>query len=240
MKTGRRNVFVYLELGLVFLATLAAAQGLAVWSLSFITDPALRPLVSWISHVPQLLVPWLWYQFRLRPQLPSAERSLWRWPAGGARPFLLILVIVVGLKFAGSLVEALTSGTPEWLKHGPLTVLLILGFQGIFVGLSEEMLFRQAIHLPLRMRLEGAICLWRVRLSWANIITAFGFGLFHLGNLFLGQSLAVTLAQATMAMVLALIFGIYYDRTKSYLGVAVLHNLFDVCSYVAILLVAHR
>lgn len=229
----------YLELILLFLVTLAASHVLALWSLSTFTDPALRPLVSWLSHLPQFLVPYLWYQLRLRPQLPPAERSLWRWREGGARTFLWILVIVVGLKFVGSLVEAFSSGAPEWLKHGPLTVLLLLGFQGVFVGLSEEMLFRTAIHLPLSQRLKGSVGIGRLRLSWANIVTALAFGLFHLSNLFLGQSLIDTLVQAGMTVVLGLIFGIYYDQTKNYLGTAVLHNLFDVCGYLAVLIVIH-
>jgi membrane protease YdiL (CAAX protease family) len=215
-------------------------------SLAILTGILLRPLlegspyralVSWATHVPQFVIPWLWYRLRVAPSLPPERRSLLRWRETGMRLFWVMSLWILALKFAPSLVEALLSSMPKWVQTGAGPIAVIILFQGVWVGLSEEMAIRPALHLPLLLRLPGKVRVWRWELSHALLLTSLVFGLIHLPNALLGQPLAATAAQALFAAVVGLFFGYYYERTGNYLGAALLHNLFDVCGYVAVLIV---
>src|SRR5690606_4151413 len=117
--------------------------------------------------IPQLVIPWVWYALRVAPALPPKERSLWTWPAGTLRPLIMIALWMVGLKLAGTFVEAAVSPRPAWVTSGFLPVTLILLFQGVFVGISEEMMVRPALHQPLRLRYPGGFHIRRMHFSWA-------------------------------------------------------------------------
>lgn len=155
------------------------------------------------------------------------------WPAGSTRLFWKIALWMVGLKFLASVAEAWFSPTPQWVRSGFWPILLILVYQGVFVGLSEEMMIRPALHRPLLLRFPSEMRLGRLRLSHAWLLTSLLFGAFHLPNALLGQSLGSTLAQAVMAAVVGGIIGYYYEQTSNYLGAALLHGMLDGASYVA-------
>jgi membrane protease YdiL (CAAX protease family) len=226
-----------LEAVLMFALTMA---------LSTITALGLRPLlqgspyltlVSWATHLVQLAVPWAWYILRVAPALPPERRALFHWRRAGTRLFLVMAAWMLALKFVPSVAEALLTPAPTWLQGGAGPVAVMLLFQGLWVGLSEELLVRPAFHLPLSLRLSGKVRIWRWELSHALLWTALAFGLFHMPNALLGQSLPATAAQALFAAVVGLFLGYYYERTDNYLGVAMLHNVLDVCGYIAVLLV---
>jgi membrane protease YdiL (CAAX protease family) len=190
-----------------------------------------------VTHLPLMIIPWVWYHLRVKPSLPVGSQPLWRWTKGSGRSLLLIASWLVTLNFLGDLLSEWGHPLPEWYQQGASGILPQLLFQGVFVGLSEEMMMRPALHLPLSMRLAGSVVVFRKwRISYAVLVTAFCFGLFHLGNIFT-QSLGDTIAQMGITFLLAIIFGVYYDRTRNYLGTALLHNLYDVCGVVVVLLV---
>lgn len=224
---------------LLILLCANAASLLLAWLVNdLVQGSPYRVLVSWASHLPQLVIPWVWYRVRVAPLLAPADRSLWRRVSGGrGRLFWTMLLVLGGGKFIGEAVLSWGAPRPTWALEGALPILLILLFQGLMVGFSEEMLFRPALHLPLKLGLSGHLRLGRVALSPAWLLSALFFGLFHLPNLLLGGSLPDVLAQAAFASFLALIFGYYYERTGDYVGTALLHNAADVASYIALLLV---
>lgn len=109
-------------------------------------------------------------------------------------------------------------------NFGLFPVILKLGFEGIFVGWSEEYLFRGSIQRILNAHFQSVKV---VRMNLGTLLTAFIFGLMHLGNLFLGQSLNSTLFQIAFAVFFGIVIGIFYDRTNDLSGAAWIHNMVD-------------
>lgn len=214
----------------LFLVTGAASVALALWLEPLLPD---RTLLSYLTHVPQLVLPLAWFQLRVRPALAPADPAgrPFRWRAGSP-----VLFAVLASTFAGlNLLDELTSspGTPPaWLHGGTAAIVLALVFQGLVVGFAEEMMIRVGLHLPLKRRWAGTR-----RAPWALIVAAIGFGLLHLPNLLLGQSVSATLGQVGVAVVLALLIGLFYQRTENFVGAALLHNLFNLAGAVGLLLV---
>jgi membrane protease YdiL (CAAX protease family) len=59
-----------------------------------------------------------------------------------------------------------------------------------------------------------------------TVVGALFFGGFHLVNLAY-QPLAATVVQAATVVVIGLVFGILYDRTRNLIGASLAHNLAD-------------
>ncbi len=123
-------------------------------------------------------------------------------------------------------------------------ILLNVLFQGVMVGFSEEMVFRPAVHLPLGLQMirkdgmappSGGR---RSVLSPAMLVTALLFGLYHMTNVAFGAPVIAAAAQSAFAAFIGLLLGFYYERSRDYIGAAVLHNALDVSGYLAALLVA--
>ncbi len=112
------------------------------------------------------------------------------------------------------------------LSYGFGFVAAQLVFQGVFVGWTEEYLFRGSIQRVLNSR-RGTHESGR-RLKTGTLLASLLFGLAHFANLGLGQSLQDTLVQAPVAFVVGLIFGIYYDAKDDLAAVAWLHNIVDL------------
>lgn len=142
--------FTFLETLAVFGATICISLGLALLVEPFVSREY-AILVNYASHIPQLLIPWIWDSRRVAPLVPLDQRRLWVWPAGTLRPLLKIALWMVGLKLIGSIIEAATTPTPIWVSSGFLPIVLILLFQGVFVGISEEMMVRPGLHQPLSL-----------------------------------------------------------------------------------------
>lgn len=226
-----------LEAVLVFLVTTVLSDLTAIWTRTLLQGTSYLALVSWASHLTQLIIAWGWYRVRVAPFLPPDRRSLLRWRSAGTRLFFVMAAWILVLKFVPSVIEAVVSPSPSWMRGGAVPIALMLLFQGVWVGLTEELAMRPAFHLPLSLRLTGKVRVWRWELSHALLWTALAFGLIHLPNVFLGQSLADTAVQALLSSVIGLFFGYYYERTDNYVGAALLHNLLDVCGFVAVLIV---
>jgi membrane protease YdiL (CAAX protease family) len=65
---------------------------------------------------------------------------------------------------------------------------------------------------------------WPLRLG--TVLAAVAFGLSHLVNLTY-QPIGTTAEQVLIAIVIGLVIGVVYDRTRNLIGAAVLHGLLD-------------
>ena len=62
--------------------------------------------------------------------------------------------------------------------------------------------------------------------QWGTVIGALLFGLFHLIN-WAYQPLGTTLQQVFTAIVIGLVFGVLYDRTRNLVGASLAHSVAD-------------
>lgn len=111
----------------VFVVTIFISIGMGVL-VSGIVSREYAILVSYASHIPQLLIPWVWYRLRVAPLLPPERRKLWVWPAGTSRLFVKIASWMVGIKLVMTFIETFATPTPQWVSSGILPVMLILFF----------------------------------------------------------------------------------------------------------------
>lgn len=219
----------FIEVIGVWILTMAASLAAAK-----IVEPfaAYGVIVSYSSHIPQFVLPLIWFHYRVKPSLTGEKVRLFQWKKRSTKLFLIMAVILAALNLLDELVQGRGMAQPPWVKNGAGSIVLTLIFQGVFVGFAEEMMVRAAFHLPLKLKWGN-----KSRVPWAYLLTAFAFGLFHLSNYFLGQPLGPTLVQAASAVVLGLIFGFFYEKTENYVGTALLHNLFDLAGAIGVLIV---
>lgn len=132
---------------------------------------------------------------------------------------------------------------PEILSHKPpadqpypLTPLNIGGwmfFEGIYVGPTEETLFRGLLVTFLMTTLPGRISFLRYEMSAAGVIVAFLFALAHFGNFFVHPFL-MALGQQVYAFALGIFYAYWFEKSKSLLAPIVGHNIGDVTEYILI------
>lgn len=138
-------------------------------------------------------------------------------------------VIYYGLYFVGVgvLLKILVLGPSE--PGHPWTAFHVggmLAFGFLFVGVSEEVLFRGLFQTYLSRYWAGAVKLPGVRISAAGVIGAIVFAAVHIR--FTIDPLAVThisFGQLVQALVLGLVYAWAYDRTGSLLAPILMHNL---------------
>jgi membrane protease YdiL (CAAX protease family) len=220
------------EVLLVFAVTFLASV-ICFHSFKGIFADSLPALVSTASHVPMLLIPLLWYHFRFRPGGKTAQ--LGHWDKKSLQYLLVIAGWLIPLLLLANM-DVIGKPVPPWYDLGMTSIILQIFFQGLFVGFSEEMLMRPVIHQALLAKRHDGFFLFRkVYISAPNLLTAVLFGLLHAGNL--GQQpFGYTVMQMAYACVIGVIIGIYYERTRSYIGAAVLHNLIDMTGVIMILI----
>jgi len=174
-----------------------------------------------------------------------------RFPIGGLnqrrlRPWYVVGLILIAANAAGTF-----ASPPAARLHLPNLPTLIaeLVFLAFIVGPTEELLFRGLIQTalngsiharlgpnpsprpsprgksrdPNNPRGEG-VGGWRLELG--TVIGAILFGLIHFINLGY-QSLATMLQQVITAIVIGLVFGVLYDRTRNLVGASLAHSVAD-------------
>jgi hypothetical protein len=100
-------------------------------------------------------------------------------------------------------------------------------FEGVYVGPTEEVLFRGLLIGILSGAGLGVLRLGRIELSGAAIVAALLFGAAH----YPGVTAAPwwqTAFQIVYAMVLGLIYGYWFERSRSLLAPAIAHNATDL------------
>lgn len=219
-----------LEAALIFLASLLLA-GLLLQLTRIWLDGGYDPLVPIASHIPILLLPWLWLKYRIMPRNS-------RFRIGGGSPDRRRKLLMVGAWFLPLMLalnlDTVSAPAPEWFEQGAPSIVLELFFQGLFVGVSEEMLMRACLQQTLSECLAGGIRLLRWRIPHAVWLTALAFGAFHLTNLG-HQPLSDTLFQVIFACFVGLVIGGYYQRTRSLAGAVVLHAMVDLPGVILVL-----
>lgn len=149
----------------------------------------------------------------LRP-FPQAKRL---------KSFGLLAALVVIVQVLTSPVGSSSGGSP--LPYGMGIAAAQLVFQGVFVGWTEEYLFRGSIQRVLNSRWGHRKTSLMVKRG--TLVAALIFGLGHFSNLALGQALFDTEVQALTAFVGGLVCGIYYDAKDDFAAIAWLHNIVD-------------
>ena len=93
-------------------------------------------------------------------------------------------------------------------------------------GPTEELLFRGLIQTALNGSMTAELRLRRWSVRGGTVLGALMFGVFHLVNLAY-QPLGATLQQASAAVILGLLFGVLYDRTRNLIGASLAHGAGD-------------
>jgi membrane protease YdiL (CAAX protease family) len=151
-----------------------------------------------------------------------------RFPIGGLnaaqlRPWLVLGLILIGVNVIATIASPPGAGLrlPK-----PPTLVAQLVFLAFIVGPSEEVLFRGLIQTSLNTSIRARVWLRNWPIGLGTVVAAVLFGLFHLINV-VYQPLGVTLQQAATAVVIGLVFGVLYDRTKNLVGASLVHSLAD-------------
>jgi membrane protease YdiL (CAAX protease family) len=137
---------------------------------------------------------------------PTSSRSL-------LLAWLPMIYIVAGLGFSVSF------GLP------PAGVVMLILINTLFVGLSEELMFRGVLLQAFR----SALSIWP-----AVILTSVAFGAIHSMNVFITGNLVDALVQSTAAFVSGLIFIALRLRTGSLWPSIIVHALWDFATFTMI------
>jgi membrane protease YdiL (CAAX protease family) len=151
------------------------------------------------------------------------DRSADVWAATGW--CLLVAIFVTLLRY-----------TPNLLAHAPphpdhpLSLAGFAGwtfFEGIYVGPTEEVLFRSLLIGILSGAGLGGLRLGRIKLSGAVIVSALLFGAAHYAG---GAATPwwQNAFQIVYAIILGLIYGHWFERSRSLLVPAIAHNATDL------------
>jgi membrane protease YdiL (CAAX protease family) len=160
-------------------------------------------LANYVAHAWMAAIALCWF-FLLGRGFPigSLKRRM--------RPWYIVALVLIAVNVA----ETLASPRSKFPNLPTLIAdLVALAF---VVGPTEELLFRGLIQTGLSRSLG----------QWGTVIGALLFGLFHLINLAY-QPLGTTLQQVFIAIVIGLVFGVLYDRTRNLVGASLAHSLAD-------------
>lgn len=138
--------------------------------------------------------------------------------------FMLVFMILTILIYA---IIIIIYGWQDYIGF-PLTksnVIQYLVFEGVVVGIGEELLFRALIYSILYQGFAKKIHIGKkVSLSYAVILSALIFSIAHI-NLF---DFSFDIFQLFMAFVLGVFYGWLLENTKSIIGPILAHNLSDL------------
>jgi membrane protease YdiL (CAAX protease family) len=121
-------------------------------------------------------------------------------------------------------------------KPYPLTPLNIAGwlsFEGLFVGPSEETLFRGLLVTYLAAAMPGRISLLRFEMNAAGVVVALIFALAHAFDFFTHPFL-IAFGQQFYAFALGILYAYWFEKSRSLWAPIVGHNVGDVTEYVLI------
>ena len=173
-------------------------------------------VATYVAHAWMAAIALTWF-FVLGRRFPIG-----RLEARQLRPWYLLSLVMI----AGTAIVAFAS-PPASLHVNPVTLTAQLVALALVVGPSEELLFRGLIQTSLNGSIHAAMR-WRGwRVSLGTAVAAVLFGLFHLVNLGL-QPPGETAEQVAIAVILGLVIGLLYDRTRNLLGASLFHSVTDV------------
>jgi uncharacterized protein len=101
-----------------------------------------------------------------------------------------------------------------------------LGFQLFLSGPSEELIFRAFAITMLALVLKGRV--FNGKVSVANIIAAFIFGLAHVGFLFAPFAVTYNSFQVILSVILGFFYGDCYEKPRSMYYPMIMHSISNV------------
>ena len=192
-------------------------------------------LPAYAAHAWMLIVPVYW--------LVVLER---RFPIGrieqaSRRPWLIAWIVFAAAALAIGVALALT-GQPvaigDATTPGLETIVLLLLFQGVLVGLSEEFAFRGLVQSGLNAGLRLSFVLGRHEFRFGTLITAMLVALLRAFPI-APQSNVVTVAEVVVAFGTSLVAGQLYDETDNLWGAVIFHGLYSLGFALPLLLTLH-
>jgi len=161
---------------------------------------------NYIAHAWMAAIALGWF-FLLRRRFPigSFKRRM--------RPWYIAALVLIAVSVGETIASPPSAG---FHIPGLPTLIAQLVFLAFVVGPTEELLFRGLIQTGLRESLG----------RWGIVIGALLFGFFHLVNL-ATQPVGTTALQVLTAIVIGLVFGTLYDRTRNLVGASVAHSVAD-------------
>jgi hypothetical protein len=201
---------------------------------------------GWATHLPLRTRPLVWlyvhhfYQLVVALVAIAILRRL--------RPFDPNLRLPPGKSYIGAavawgvffgVVMTVVDYAPRLWAHRPpdlgfaMTPANIAGwtvFEGIYVGPTEEILFRSLLVGYLMAAMPGTFRLRGYRMSWAGIVVAAIFAVAHVDNLIQHPSWAA-FGQQIYAFALGVLYAYWFEHSRSIVAPIVGHNVGDVVEY---------
>ena len=115
----------------------------------------------------------------------------------------------------------------------PLTAANIagwMGFEGLYVGPTEEVLFRSLLVTYLAATMPGKLRLMGYEMNGAGIVVALIFALAHFGSFF-SDPFWLASGQFLYAFALGVLYAYWLEKSKSVLAPIVGHNVSDGVEY---------
>jgi membrane protease YdiL (CAAX protease family) len=189
-------------------------------------------------------LPWLYWQHLWQTLLAlvaivvikrfmSFDAGL-RWPQG--RTFLAP-AILWGVFFG--VLMTVVDYAPDLIAQRPMdlgfpmtrtNVVGWLGFEGVYVGPTEEILFRSLLVGYLIAAMPGTLRVGRYSMSWAGVIVAAIFAFAHVASSITRPSFAA-IGQQIYAFALGVLYAYWFEKSRSVVAPIVGHNVSDVTEY---------
>ena len=103
-------------------------------------------------------------------------------------------------------------------------------FEGVYVGPTEEILFRSLLVGYLIAAMPGKLKLGRYDMSWGGIVVAAIFALAHVASCVTRPSWAAA-GQQVYAFALGVLYAYWFEKSRSVVAPIVGHNVGDVVEY---------
>jgi hypothetical protein len=116
----------------------------------------------------------------------------------------------------------------------PITAPNVIGwtfFEGVYVGPTEEILFRSLLVGYLMAVLPGRVRLGNYEMSCAGVIVAATFAFAHVAT-FLAHPSYAAAGQQLYAFALGILYAFWFEKSRSVVAPIVGHNVSDVVEYV--------
>ncbi|HLJ52871.1 MAG TPA: CPBP family intramembrane glutamic endopeptidase [Rhizomicrobium sp.] len=115
----------------------------------------------------------------------------------------------------------------------PITRANVVGwtfFEGVYVGPTEEILFRSLLVGFLIAAMPGKFTLGRYSMSWAGVIVAAIFAFAHVASFVTRPSFAAA-GQQLYAFALGVLYAYWFEKSRSVVAPIIGHNVSDVVEY---------
>jgi membrane protease YdiL (CAAX protease family) len=115
----------------------------------------------------------------------------------------------------------------------PLTRANVIGwtfFEGVYVGPTEEILFRSLCVGFLMAAMPWKLTVGRYSMSWAGVIVAAIFAFAHIASFFTRPSFAAA-GQQLYAFALGILYAYWFEKSRSVVAPIIGHNVSDVVEY---------